>query len=247
MRRTDTVRLTATTIRTLKLARGTVDKTHWDSELPGFGLRLRAGGSHVWVVQYAISKITRRMTLGPVSALDPGKARELAKTVIAQKRLGRDPAREKLAARDQAANTIGALLPRFLERQQLKLKPRTFVETTRHLGRNIAKLHSWPVTTPDLRRLIAARLSELASTNGPGEANRCRANLSAFFTWLAREGYIESNPVTFTNKAIEKGPRQRLLTDSELVVIWRALDASHYADIIRLLILTGPAAKRSAD
>ena len=43
----------------------------------------------------------------------------------------------------------------------------------------------------------------------------------------------------FMNKVIEKGPRQRLLTDLELVVIWRALDASHYADIIRLLILTG--------
>jgi hypothetical protein len=52
---------------------------------------------------------------------------------------------------------------------------------------------------------IAALLSELAANNGPAAANRTRASLSAYCTWLAREGFLDSNPVSFTDKAHEIG------------------------------------------
>ena len=63
--------------------------------------------------------------------------------------------------------------------------------------------------------------------------------MSAFCTWAAKEGLIDSNPVSFTNKAVEKGSRQRVLTDVELATIWRAVTDGHYGAIIRLLMLTG--------
>ncbi len=53
------------------------------------------------------------------------------------------------------------------------------------------------------------------------------------------EGFRDDNPVTGTGRAIEKGPRDRLLSDAELAMIWRGLDDDRYGVIVKLLILTG--------
>ena len=89
------MRLTATNIRNLTLPPGKADHVFFDDDLPGFGLRVRASGWQTWMVQYAIAGKTRRMALGSPALLDPGKARETAKDLLAQVRLGRDPAGEK--------------------------------------------------------------------------------------------------------------------------------------------------------
>jgi integrase len=233
------VKLTAANIRALKLPPGVTDKVFFDEDLPGFGLRVRASGVHSWMVQYAIAGRTRRIVLGLETALDPGKARATAKDLLAQVRLGRDPAAEKNQAKARAAETFGALLPRFLDRQRKWQKPRSYVETERHLMTHAKALHGQPIEGIT-RRTIAGLLAGLETRSGPAARNRVRATLSGFFTWAAREGYVEANPVAFTNKAEEK-PRDRILSDDELRAIWLALDgtSSQSAAIIRLLILTG--------
>jgi integrase len=232
------MKLNATTARTLQLPRGVRDRTYFDDDLAGFGLRLRAGGSSMWLVQYAVRGETRRLTLGSTATLAAHEARAQAQSLLAQVRLGKDPARDKQAQQEAAADTFGKLLPRFLERQRLKLKPRSFEETNRHLVQHADRLHRLPITALD-RRAIAGLLSELADNNGPAAANRVRASLSAFCTWLAREGYLDSNPVAFTNRAVEQGARGRVLSGAELTHISRALGSDQYAAIIKLLMLTG--------
>jgi integrase len=231
-------RLTATTIRTLVLPPGKADHVFFDSDLPGFGLRMRATGAKTWMVQYAIAGKTRRMVLGSPAVLDPGKAREAAKDLLATVRLGRDPAAEKAVTRAKAAETFGALLPRFLERQRARLKPRSLEETARHLVAHAKPLHGRPLEAID-RRAIATRLAEISKASGPAASNRVRSSLSAFFSWAAREGYVESNPVAYTNKAIENGSRERVLADNELAAIWHSLRDDQYGAIIRVLTLTG--------
>jgi len=65
-----------------------------------------------------------------------------------------------------------------------------------------------------------------------------RSALSAYFTWLAREGYLDANPVAFTTVAEEKA-RDRVLSDEELRIIWRALENDQFGAIIKILVLTG--------
>jgi hypothetical protein len=110
------MKLTTTAIRALKLPEGVKDNIFWDDDLPGYGVRLREGGSKNYVIQYG-SK-SRKMTLGSVTALDPGKARSTAKDLLAAVRLRRDPAGEKLEQRQKAEETFGALLLAFLTRQR---------------------------------------------------------------------------------------------------------------------------------
>jgi integrase len=115
------------------------------------------------------------------------------------------------------------------------VKPRSFEEVNRHLSAHAWPLHARPIEAID-RRATATRLSEIAKTSGPAASNRVRAWLSSFLTWAAREGYIESNPAAFTNKAVENG--SRVVSDDELATIWRALDDDQYAAIVKLLMLT---------
>lgn len=232
------MKLNATAIRALALPPGVRDKIFFDDDLPGFGLRLRAGGSRSWVVQYDIGAKTKRMALGSVTALDPGAARATAKNVLAAVRLGRDPAGEKSEGRAKAAETFAAVANQFLARQKTRLKPRSYTETERHMLAHSKPFHSLQIDKID-RRAIAARLTELASTSGPTAANRTRASLSAFFSWAMREGLIEANPAIATNKAHETGARDRVLSDDELRDIWMALEDDDYGAIVKLLLLTG--------
>jgi hypothetical protein len=198
------MKLTPAAIASLVLPSGIDDKIYFDEDMPGFGVRLRRSGKRSLVLQYAVAGRTRKIPLGPVAELS--KARAAAKTLLAQVRLGGDPAKEKAQARARAGETFGALVKPFMVHQQGRLKPRSLEATDQHLVKLCKPLHPLPIATID-RRTIAARLAAIAQANGPAAANRTRASLGAFCTWAVREGLIETSPVAFTNKAIENGPR----------------------------------------
>jgi hypothetical protein len=233
------VKLSNTSIRELTLPDGVGEKTFFADDLPGFGVRLRKSGARFYVAQYKIGTKNRRLVLGAVDAIDLSKARGMAKDALAAVRLGRDPVGEKHAqqAKASAAIRFDKKLPAFLERQRAQLKPRSFAETDRHLTVQAKPLHKLDLGMVN-RRVIADLLAELAERSGPAAANRCRASLSGFFTWLTKAGAIDANPVLATNKAEEIGARQRLLTDNELTAIWRACGDDQYSVVIKLLILT---------
>jgi integrase len=231
------MRLNATTVRGIKLPPGVTDRVFFDEDLPGFGLRVRASGVHSWMIQYSRARHTRRVVLGLASTLAPNRARAIAETLLAKVRLGGDPAGEKDQAKAAAAETFGALLPRFLKYQSARLRPRSYVETARYLTVNAKPLHGSPIETVS-RRAIAARLAKIEEESGAVTRNRVRSALSAYFTWLAREGYLDANPVAFTTVAEEKA-RDRVLSDEELRIIWQALEDDQFGAIIKILMLTG--------
>lgn len=59
----------------------------WDVDLPGFGIRHRAGGSVTYVYQYKVGKKQRRVTIGRVKEIPPEVARALAKEGLLKARL----------------------------------------------------------------------------------------------------------------------------------------------------------------
>jgi integrase len=232
------MRLTQTAIDELSLPEGKTEIIAFDDALPGFGIRIRAGGKRTWVVQYRIGQKQRRVTLGSVKALPPDLARKAAKAALAKAQLGTDPQLEKTDARAKASTTLGAAADRYLERSKKRLKPRSYLEVERHLRRHWAPLKEMPLH--GVRRAdVAARLGEIASENGPFAANRARAALSALYTWALGEGLVEANPVIGTHRPTEEISRDRVVTDDELRSIWEHAGDGDFGDIIRLLVLTG--------
>jgi len=232
------VKLTQRTISGLALPEGRAEAIFFDDDIPGFGLRLRDGGSRNWVFQYKLGVKQRRLTLGSVNAVNPAKARDKAGDLYAMVRLGRDPAGDRAEGRTRAGETFEPIMRRFLARQKARMKPRSYLEVERHLLAHCKPLHGLPLATVE-RRTVAARLSAIAESSGPVAANRARASLSAFFAWAVREGVAEVNPVIGTNKQNEITERDRALTDPELREVWLALNDDHYGDMVRLLMLTG--------
>ena len=73
-----TIKLTKTSIAALTLPPGKSDAIFFDSEVPGFGLRIRAGGSRKWIVQYQLhGHRQRRLTIGSIAVFDPKEFSEL--------------------------------------------------------------------------------------------------------------------------------------------------------------------------
>jgi len=227
-------KLTKATVAALTLPRRKNELLVFASDLPGFGVRLREGGSKTWIFQYKIGSKHRRVSLGRVSALEPAAAREQAAKLHAQVRLGQDPAGIKAESRAHADETFAACVQLFLAWQRGRVK--AFRETERHLLKNLAALHGLPIAKID-QRTIAAQLARI-SVRSPIQANRTRASLSKFFNWACGEGLTESNPAALCNRNPEQS-RDRVLTRQEIKKLWAGLSDNDYGDILKLLVLTG--------
>jgi hypothetical protein len=73
------MKFTKETITGLVLPLGKTDAIFFDDDMPGFGVRLRAGGKTVWIIQYRIGTQQRRETLGDIRKVDLDRARKAAK------------------------------------------------------------------------------------------------------------------------------------------------------------------------
>ena len=232
------MKLTQAAVATLKLPKGKSETITFDDDLPGFGLRMRAGGSCTWIYQYKLGSQHRRVTLGNAAALTVTQARKTATELHAHVRLGKDPAGEKIEGRVRATETMGAIVQTYLAHQRQRVRPRSYAGTERHLLTYSKPLLILPLVGIN-RRTIAARLSVIAAKSGAASANRMRSSLSAFFAWCMREGLLESNPASGTNVQPEKS-RERVLSGDELKLIWNATAGDDdYSAIMRLLMLSG--------
>jgi integrase len=231
------MKLTASTIRLLSLA-GKTEAIFFDDDVPGFGVRVREGGSRTFVFQYKLGAKQRRLALGLVSAIDIAKARDNAKNLYARVRLGEDPAGDKAATKAKAHRTFEAVAEDYLDYQKEDIRERTYAGVAHHLrkhARPLHRLHLEKISRAD----IATCIGGVRRNSGSVTGNRVRATLSAFFGWAVAEGLVDANPVLGTNRTEEK-PRERVLSPAELRVIWRSCrSADHFGAIVKLLMLTG--------
>ena len=239
------MKITKANIDRLTLPKGKKDHIEFDELLPGFGVRLREGGSRRFIFQYKVGAKQRRMNLGNCAAIDSTTARKQAAELHAKVRLGEDPAGTKAESRRRAEETFGQCVKTYLTWQRRQVRQKTFVDIERHLVRNLAPLHGLHIARID-RRAIAAQLSRLAG-RAPVQANRTRASLSKFLNWAAGEGLVESNAALHTNKVEERKPRDRHLSDAEIQAVWQALPQGDYGDILKILLLTGQREREIGD
>ena len=233
------MKLTRAAVAKITLPAGQSEAIIWDDDVPGFGLRLRAGGSRNWIFQYRLGRKQGRVGLGSASAISAQDARAQAGKMHAKVKLGHDPAAQKAEAVSRAAETFEAAMDIYLPRQQRRLRPRSFVEIDRHLRKHAKTQHREPLASID-RRKITALMPKVGQASGEGAANRMRASLSGFFAWCMREGLTDHNPVVGSNKFEESAARNRVLSDAELAAIWKATgDGGDYSSIVRRLILSG--------
>jgi integrase len=207
-----------------------------DTIVQGFGVRRQTDGAYYYL-RFRKNGVQRMRSIGRHgSPWTPDTARNEAKRLLGLAIGGDDPFVKPLLT-----ETFGHEVVHYLYRKRLAMKPRAFEEVERHLTNHAAPLHRLRLAEID-RRTVAQRLGEIETASGPVARNRVRSSLSAFFAWAVTEGLLDTNPVVGTAKLDEGGSRERTLTREELAELWVALDAEpnpQFADIVRLLILTG--------
>jgi integrase len=218
----------------------------FDDDLPGFGIRKFASGKASYFVKFNIGPQQRRLTLGRVIRGNLKEMRLEASRVLAKARLGTDVAAVKRAAADRLTATFSELVARYLDDRQPKLRPRYHVEIKRQLERDWKSLHGMQVETVTRQNVVGV-VDNIAAGQGQVAADRARTALSGFYGWAIERGYCEANPTLNIAPRAEKRSRNRVLTEAELVEVWRVSGDDDYGRIVRLLILTGQRKSEIAD
>lgn len=216
----------------------------WDSELRGFGVRMKPSGAAAWVVQYRNAhQRTRRLVLGKVGVLTPAQARDLAREKLSLVAKGRDPSTERHAAR--VALTVTELCDQYLREARAtgRIKASTLAMDESRIERHVKPLlGSRPVaslTPTDLSKFqtdvangrTAQKRPDAQSarggraTGGRGVASRTLGMLGTILEFARRRGLLAANPARGVER-LPDGRRRVFLATDQLSDLGNAMRAA---------------------
>jgi integrase len=229
----DSIKIMKRTVDALK-ATG-VRYVAWDTDLPGFGIRVGPTGGKSYILKYRVgggrAGRVRWGVIGQHGALTPDQAREVAQRWASEIATGGDPAGEKIDKRK--APTVAELMTQYLEGHvQVRNKPSTIAYVTDLVNRIIcrdplAKLKVSDVSEADVSRFHA----RLAKT--PTTANRARSALSKAFSLAETWGYRDrhSNPCSDVERYRETA-HERFLSPAEFAALGEVLALAERGELV---------------
>jgi integrase len=247
-----TIRLTQAAVERLKPpATGRVE--YWDSQLPGFGLRIAAprpgrpekDARRTWQALYRIKGLGQgaivRETIGTTAIIpDVADARARARASIDLAKQGINPIEKREAERSAAErakaererDTVGAVIDRYLADggyAQRRMRPDYFAETKRTLDRDVkAAFGLKPVrdlARRDIRELVDGIVAGRdRKKSAPSHANHTLAYLRAMLNWAVANDLIDANPADGIKMPAPLVQRDRALDDEEIRLFWLGCD-----------------------
>lgn len=217
--------LTDLSVRALKApARNAT--TVWDKNSP-VGVRVTQNGIKTFIVMIGSG---RRRAIGRTNVLTLVEARAEAKRILAEKTLG--------ITKKVANVKFVAAVQNFLDENYKGKSPRS-----RHEAKRLLENHFLPAfrhaNLPDITDdEIGKQLKRLSHV--PSEQLHAFRVMRAFLRWCTRppRRYISHSPLEGYEAPSEDKKGTRILTDNELVKVWRACEGS-FGSMVRLLILWG--------
>ena len=239
-----TIALTQRAVDTLKAPpSGRIE--YFDRVLPGFGLRVAAGGRKSWFVMYRVGGKKVRETLGTLPLIPKvEKARDLARDSLQQAQAGLHPVEQRRAAKRVAAekpDSFRAVAELYIERYASKnTKPATWRELRRQLELDVYPKWADRLICGITRHDVAELLDRIADRGAPIQANRTLARLRTLFNWAVDREIIAVNPVTRMKRPAVEKERSRTLTDDEIRLFWSGCDQLGwpFGPMCKLLLLT---------
>jgi len=185
----------------------------WDPDLPGFGLKVTAGGRKIYVLQYRYQGRQRRYSIGLHGPLTPAEARQEAVRLLGEVAKGADPAAAKQAGRQ--APTMAELARRYLEEHGAKKRASSLRHDRANLRNHVLPALGSKQVRAVTRADVARLHHQLRMT--PTQANRVLALLSKVFSLAELWGLRPdgSNPCRLVQKFRET-KRERFLSSEEL-------------------------------
>lgn len=221
------MRLSELSIRALPVPKQG-QKIHWDG-LPGFGVRVSQGGTRTFVLMHGANR--QLTTIGRHPIITLAEARTKAKEILAKKTLGIER---------PAAPVFAEAIELFIAKHcEANNRPRTAVETARLLRTHfLPSFRHLPIDEIGARRVYGV-LDDMMGR--PSAARHAFVALRTFFRWCARRGLIDGSPIALMEAPSAPVSRERVLTDVELVAVYRQALLARCTGglIVQLLVLTG--------
>ncbi|WP_422001177.1 tyrosine-type recombinase/integrase [Roseovarius mucosus] len=217
-----------------------------DPSLAGLYLVVQPTGAKSWALRYRYAGKPKKLTLGKWPLLGLADARVAATEAIEKVELGADPGAakkqakaERLDAQISERDKIKTLVGQYAKRHLAKLKSGDDVKAQfdRHILPHWEDRDIHEIT----RRDVIDLLDGLADSGRIATANRVRVYLSHFFGWCVGRDILALSPVHGVKPVGKEPSRERVLTDAEIRLFWRACDdlGFPWGALGKTLLLTG--------
>jgi integrase len=230
------------------------DQFVWDSELRGFGIRVKQRtGASSYLVNYRTREgAQRRFAFAKTGTVTPDEARKMARQYLAAVATGADPSAERHLARETI--TVGELCDRYMEAADSGLVITRFGKSkststvlidkgriARHIKPCIGNIPVTKLTRANVQGMInqitqgktsgefkTKARGKAVVTGGAGTAARVAAFFGGIWTWGEEQGIVSgANPVRGVRRAAH-GTKERVLSPSELAALGRVLDEQEH-------------------
>lgn len=253
------------TKRTLDAAQaGERDYFVWDTSFTGFGFKVTPKGRKTFIYQYrlpmpgeAAQTPPVRYSIGRYGNITPDQARKTAEKLAGMVANGIDPRaqdRERAAAVKDAKRAaieqakletefaFDTYADRWLDHYEHERGRRpSSVRQARLVVENYLKPALGSKAMPHVGRADLQPIIDAIPAKQRGMRRAVFAYASILFGWAARRGDIVGNPLAAMEKPTAPAPRDRVLSDAEVKLLWQALPMlpSPFDAFARLLVLTG--------
>jgi hypothetical protein len=221
----------------------------WDQQLRGFGCRASKQGivSFFAMRRPCGSDKSVRLKVGDFPTMSLSKARQRARALLVEMQDGGDPrarmAEEARAAAAEKASTFGVVAESFIARHVASKRTARDIEA-RIRRELIPRWGERPIASIT-RADVIALIDEIVDRGHPEAARQALVYVRRLFGWAVPRYALQHAPtdhLSAKDLVGAKTPRQRVLSDSEIALIWRATEgpeAAYYGPYIRLLLLLG--------
>ena len=217
-----------------------------DPGLTGLYLVVQPSGVKAWALRYRFAGKPAKLTLGRWPLMGVAEARAAASEAMAKVERGNNPAAEKQATRAAKAEAeqsghdkIKTLVGQFDKRHLSTLK--SGAQARQFLERFVVKAWGERDINTITKRDCIDLLDRIVDSGRATTANRVKAHLSAFLNWCVGRDIIAVSPLTGVKPPAKETSRDRVLTDAEVRLFWRACDklGEPWGPLGKVLLLTG--------
>ncbi|MEI4262323.1 tyrosine-type recombinase/integrase [Roseovarius sp. D0-M9] len=217
-----------------------------DPALSGLYLVVQPSGAKSWALRYRYAGKPRKLTLGRWPIMGVASARAAASEAIEAVEHGNDPGASKKKAKAQRVEAqlserdlIKTLMGDYAKRHLVSLKSGAVVarELERHVVSQWGERDIHDITKRDVIDL----LDGIADSGRVVTANRVRSYLGTFFNWAVDRDIIPMSPAQGVKPVAKEKSRERVFTDDEIRLFWRACDdlGFPWGPLGKTLLLTG--------
>jgi integrase len=222
----------------------TPGETISDSEVAGFRARRWQSGHITYDLRYRSPNGNRgSIPIGKHGSITADQARTLAKKYALEVANGKDPSKDRKAAKAVAGNTVATVWDEYAKRELSKKRtaPEQIAAFDRLVRPRIGDRAIYSLKRSDITKAFDA----IADINGEVMADRMMSYLGTCFRWQqVRDDDFVSPVVTgMARTSAKELERDRVLTDDEIRRLWKATEQGVFGALLRFLLLT--AARRS--